>query len=152
MWVRLQAEIFSPGPEIEAFLAGMEDAGAFASFLGTVRSTPRHPVKALHLEHYPPLAQKQIETFVAEAVNRFDLMDAAVIHRFGTLARGEPIVLAMAASNHRQAALDGVGFIMDWLKTEAPFWKREEGPDGSAWVEAKASDTDAARRWRSQKP
>ncbi|NOZ31740.1 MAG: molybdenum cofactor biosynthesis protein MoaE [Alphaproteobacteria bacterium] len=148
MWVRLQAEIFSPGAEIEAFVTHHKDAGAVASFYGSVRSTPEHPVRSLHLEHYPPLARKQIETFVKEATERFDLIDAAVIHRFGTLARGEPIVLAMTIAHHRQAALDGVSYIMDWLKTEAPFWKREQGPAGHTWIKAKRSDDDAAARWR----
>ncbi len=104
------------------------------SFVGTVRSTPEVPVESLTLEHYPALAQKQIERFADEAVTRFGLVDLGVIHRFGTLRPGEVIVMVLALAGHRQAAFDGASYVMDWLKTDAPFWKRETGPEGARWV------------------
>jgi len=147
MFVRLQSEPFDPGRESNAFLDGREDAGAMVTFTGTVRSTPDHPVETLTLEHYPEMAQKQIERFAEEAMARFDLTDIGVIHRHGALNRGEVIVMVMALSPHRQAAFSGANYVMDWLKTDAPFWKQETGPDGSVWVEARDSDEAAKDKW-----
>jgi molybdopterin synthase catalytic subunit len=148
VFVRLQSEVFDPGAETNAFLGSHKESGAFVSFVGTVRSTPQKPIATLTLEHYPALAQKQIERFAAEAISRFGLVDIGVIHRFGTLHAGEIIVIVMALSAHRQAAFDGASYVMDWLKTYAPFWKREEGPNGEAWVEAKSEDETARDRWK----
>ena len=148
MFVRLQSEPFDPGAEANAFLKGREAAGAFVSFVGTVRSTPENPIETLTLEHYPALAQKQITRFADKAMARFDLIDIGVIHRFGTMAPGDVIVIVLALSAHRQAAFDGANYVMDWLKTDAPFWKRETGPDGESWVAAKDVDDAAREKWR----
>ncbi|WP_029040637.1 molybdenum cofactor biosynthesis protein MoaE [Cucumibacter marinus] len=147
--VRLQAEPFDPGAETNAFLKGREETGAFVSFVGTVRSTPDKPVTSLTLEHYPGMAEAQITRFAEEALERFKLTDIAAIHRFGTMKPGEVIVMVMALSPHRLAAFDGANFVMDWLKTDAPFWKKEAGPQGENWVEAKATDDTARDRWKS---
>lgn len=148
MFVRLQSEPFDPGAETNAFLKDSAEVGAFVSFVGTVRSTPERPVATMTLEHYPALAQKQIERFAGEAMSRFDLIDIGVIHRFGTMHPGEVIVIVMTLSAHRQAAFDGASYVMDWLKTDAPFWKRETGPDGETWVDAKAEDDSARDKWK----
>lgn len=148
MTVILQSEPFDPGAELNAFMAGRENAGAVVSFVGTVRSTASNPVETLTLEHYPVLAQRQIEKFARDAIEKFDLIDIRVIHRFGALKRGEVIVLVLAVSEHRQAAFDGANFVMDWLKTDAPFWKREDGPHGAGWVSAKSDDEKAKSKWQ----
>jgi len=147
MFVRLQAEAFDPGAETNAFLTGRADTGAFVSFVGTVRSTPDRPVTHLTLDHYPALAQKQIMRFATEAMEKFGLADIGVIHRFGTLETGAVIVMVLALAPHRQSAFDGANYVMDWLKTDAPFWKQETGPDGTHWVDAKTSDNVAKLRW-----
>lgn len=149
MFVRLQSEPFDAGAETNAFLKDRVEAGAFVSFVGTVRSTPDKPIATMTLEHYPALAQKQIERFSQEALTRFDLIDIGVIHRFGTMRPGEVIVIVMALSAHRHAAFDGASYVMDWLKTDAPFWKRETGPDGENWVDAKDEDDTARDKWKS---
>ncbi len=147
MFVRLQAEPFDPGAETNAFLGENAETGAFASFVGTVRTTPAKPVETLTLEHYPAMAQKQIERFAEDARQRFGLSEIGVIHRYGTLKRGEVIVMVMAIATHRQAAFDGANYVMDWLKTDAPFWKKETGPDGESWVDARDADDAARDRW-----
>lgn len=148
MRVRLQAEPFDPGAESNSFIARAKGAGASVTFTGLVRSTPDDPVEALTLEHYPELARRQLEKLASEAVARFELIDADIIHRFGTLYPGEPIVQVMTLAPHRQAAFEGASFIMDTLKTDAPFWKKERRGEGEAWVEARTSDDEAAARWR----
>lgn len=147
MFVRLQSEPFDPGAETNAFVKGRTEAGGLVTFVGTVRSTPKNPVETLTLEHYPALAQAQIERFANEATERFNLIDIGVIHRFGTLPKGDVIVMVLALSEHRQAAFDGANYVMDWLKTDAPFWKREAGPKGDHWVEARQADDKARDRW-----
>ncbi len=146
--VRLQAEPFDPGAETNAFLTDTEGMGAAVTFTGLVRSTPGDPVQSLTLEHYPDLAQKQIERFAEQAIKRFELRNIIVIHRFGRMLPGEPIVQVMALAAHRQAAFDGANFVMDWLKTDAPFWKKEETSEGQNWVEARAADDAAKEKWR----
>lgn len=146
--VRLQAEPFDPGAETNAFLEDITGMGAAVTFTGLVRSTPGDPVQSLTLEHYPDLAQKQIERFAEQASKRFELSNIIVIHRFGRMRPGEPIVQVMALAVHRQAAFDGANFVMDWLKTDAPFWKSEETSDGHKWVEARAADEAAKDKWR----
>lgn len=148
MRVRLQSEPFDPGLEANAFLDRSAGAGAAVTFTGLVRSTPDDPIRSLTLEHYPELARRQLERLASNAVTRFGLLDAEIIHRFGTLVPGEPIVQVMTLSLHRQAAFDAANFIMDTLKTDAPFWKKENRADGEAWVEAKAGDDAATARWR----
>jgi molybdopterin synthase catalytic subunit len=150
MSVRLQEAPFDPGAETNAFLEASSGAGAAVTFTGLVRSRPDDPVSTLTLESYPELAEAQIGKAIAEAVTRFGLIKATVIHRYGPLAAGEPIVQVMALAPHRQAAFDGASFLMDYLKTDAPFWKKEATPDGDRWVEAKAEDDHARDRWNTK--
>jgi molybdopterin synthase catalytic subunit len=148
MTVRVQAEPFDPGAETAAFAAASADAGGIASFLGQVRD--RHdgtPVLAMTLEHYPGMTERALAEIEAEARRRWPLLDVLVIHRYGRMLPGEPIVLVLTASAHRAAALDACAFLIDWLKTRAPFWKLEETPDGERWVAARLDDDAAAARW-----
>jgi len=146
--VRVQTATFDVGTETAALLAECPQAGAVASFLGVVRSTPERPIVALTLEHYPAMTHSALAGIAAEAKNRFDLLGCVVIHRVGRLLPGAPIVLVLTAASHRQAALDGTGFLIDWLKTAAPFWKKEELANGTAaWVAARVQDDAAAARW-----
>lgn len=147
MAVRLQTAPFDPGAETNTFLEANAGAGAAVTFTGLVRSEPGDPVSTLTLEVYPELAEAQIIRAIADAVVRFGLIKAAVIHRYGPLEPGEPIVQVMTLAPHRQAAFEGAEFLMDFLKTDAPFWKKEATPEGERWVEAKAEDDDARERW-----
>lgn len=148
MPVRIQTAAFDPGAETNAFLAEAGGAGAAVTFTGLVRSLPDDPVEALTLECYPELAVNQIEAIIAEAGTRFGLLGATVIHRYGTLPPGEPIVQVMTLASHREAAFKGAEFLMDYLKTDAPFWKKEATSAGERWVEAKQEDDTARNRWR----
>jgi molybdopterin synthase catalytic subunit len=142
---------FDVGAEIAALTAGRTDIGGVGCFVGTVRDTaPGAPeVAALTLEHYPAMTQKALERIVDEAERRWPLLGCTVIHRVGRMLPGENIVLVIAASAHRQAALDATAFLIDWLKTKAPFWKREDLASGdSVWVDARESDDAAAERWQ----
>lgn len=145
--VRLQSEPFDPGLETNKFIMQADGGGAAVTFTGLVRSTPDAPIKKMTLEHYPALAQAQIENMAQTAFTRFDLIKVHVIHRFGPMFPNEPIVQVMTLSPHRQAAFDGANFIMDWLKTDAPFWKKEESADGTGWVAAKDKDETAKKKW-----
>lgn len=148
MAVRVQAAAFDPGAEINAFIAGRIDIGGVATFLGLVRD--RHggtAVEAMTLEHYPGMTERELEAIEAEARARWPLDACLVVHRHGRMLPGEPIVLVATASAHRAAALDACAFLIDWLKTKAPFWKLEETPAGERWVEARADDETAAARW-----
>ena len=145
--VRVTTESFDPGAETNAFLAAGEGYGAAVTFTGVVRSRPDTPVTTLTLECYPELAINQLEAIVAAATSRFELIATTIIHRYGALSAGEPIVQVMTLSAHRAAAFKGAEFLMDYLKTDAPFWKLESGPDGAHWVDAKAGDDDARARW-----
>lgn len=146
MTIRLQQAAFDPGTEINAFIASGE-AGAAVTFTGLVRSPADDPVSTLTLECYEDLAQNQIAHFVAEAIARFGLLKAGVIHRYGTLRPGEPIVQVMTLAPHREAAFRGAEFLMDFLKSSAPFWKKEATPTGERWVEASVRDDAARDRW-----
>ncbi len=148
--IRLQQEIFDPGEESNRFLkeTATVGAGATVTFTGLVRSDPDNPIHSLTLEHYPALARAQLDDITREASTRFPLMAITIIHRFGEMLPGEPIVQVMTLSPHRQAAFEGAQFIMDFLKTDAPFWKKEKGNDGESWVDAKACDDRARDRWR----
>lgn len=146
--IRVQADRFDVGAELARFTEGRTDIGAVASFTGLVRD--RHngeTVTAMTLEHYPGMTEAELERIEAEARARWPLDDCLVIHRYGRMLPGEPIVLVLTASAHRAAAFEACAFLMDWLKTKAPFWKLEETPEGERWVEARASDDDAAARW-----
>ncbi len=136
---RVQAEPFDLGAEVAALTAGRSEVGAVVTFTGLVRDV------AMRLEHYPGMTERQLKAVADEAAVRWPLLGAVVIHRYGDLAPGDPIVLVAVAASHRAAAFDAASFLMDWLKTRAPFWKHETG---TGWVEAKASDDAAAERWR----
>lgn len=138
---------FDPGALLTEFQANHPEAGAAVTFTGMVRSTPDHPITALILECYPELAQNEIATIRDTAIARFNLIDAAVLHRYGRLVPGEPIMQVITLASHRQAAFDGAQYLMDYLKTDAPFWKQEETATGTEWVEAKAADDAARDRW-----
>jgi molybdopterin synthase catalytic subunit len=147
--VKVQEAPFDIAAETAALLAGRQDIGGLGCFLGVVRGTVGgRALRAMTLEHYPAMTEAAIAAIAAEAERRWDLLGCTVIHRTGRLAPGEPIVLVLAAASHREAALAATGFLIDWLKTRAPFWKKESYVDGGeAWVEAQAADDDAAARW-----
>jgi molybdopterin synthase catalytic subunit len=147
--VRVQAADFDVGAEFAALTAGRSDIGGIGCFVGTVRANPGGPrLEALTLEHYPAMTERAIAGVVAEAERRWPLLGCTVVHRVGRMAPGENIVLVLAASAHRAAALEATAFLIDWLKTKAPFWKQETFVDGSAtWVEARETDDAAAARW-----
>lgn len=149
--IRVQAESFDAGALLTGFTApdapaGGAEAGAVATFLGRVRDDGGQ-VQALTLEHYPGMTEKSLAALEAEARRRWPLADVLIVHRHGRLVPGDPIVFVATASSHRAAAFDACAFLVDWLKTKAPFWKLEEGPGGAHWVEAKASDDAAAAGW-----
>ena len=146
--VRLQREPFDTAAEAARLTHGRSDVGALVTFTGICRGTEDgEPIKALTLEHYPGMAEAEIERHVAEAIERWPLIGVTVIHRFGRLVPGEDIVLVVAASSHRDAAFAAAEFLMDYLKTRAPFWKQVEKADGKTWVDAKSTDDAAAERW-----
>jgi molybdopterin synthase catalytic subunit len=149
MTVRLQTESFDPAAEAAKLTRGRTDIGAVVTFTGLCRASEGgEPVTALTLEHYPGMAEEEISRHIAEAERRWPLLGVTVIHRYGRLTPGEPIVLVVTASAHRQEAFAAAEFLMDYLKTQAPFWKREERPGGeAAWVAAKSSDDAALARW-----
>jgi molybdopterin synthase catalytic subunit len=147
MAVRIEESPFDPGAETNRFLSETAGAGAAVTFTGLVRSSENDPIATLTLECYPELALNQIESIVTQAVERFALLRADVIHRYGTLRPGEPIVQVMTLASHRQAAFESAEFLMDYLKTDAPFWKKEATSTGEHWVEAKTEDDEARGRW-----
>ena len=147
--VRVQQEDFDVGRELDTLMRDRVDVGAVASFVGLVRDlNDGHAIRGMTLEHYPGMTEKSLEDICAEAHARWKLLDSLVIHRVGSLAPGDRIVLVGVSSAHRGDAFEACEFIMDYLKTRAPFWKREDTPEGSRWVEAKASDDGAAERWK----
>ena len=145
----MQAGPFDAGAEMASLLAGRTDVGGVGCFVGTVRgSAGGRPIRAMTLEHYPGMTERAMARVAAEAEGRWPLLGCLLVHRVGRLLPGDGIVLVLAASAHRQAALDATGFLIDWLKTGAPFWKREEFADGgAAWVAARQEDEAAALRW-----
>ena len=145
--IRVQTHDFDVGREIEALKQNRTDIGAIVTFTGTVRDADG-TVTEMTLEHYPGMTEKELERIEKEAHTRWPLQASLIVHRTGTLAAGDNIVLVITASAHREAAFEAARFLMDYLKTSAPFWKRESGPAGSKWVEAKAGDDDASMRWR----
>lgn len=148
MGIRVQAEPFDPGAELNAMHQQRLGIGAVVSFVGYVRDfNDGHEVAGLYLEHYPGMTEKALAGIVREAEQRWPLLNAEVIHRVGDLPPGEPIVFVACASSHRGAAFSACEFIMDYLKTRAPFWKKETTPDGPRWVEGRDSDQAAAGRW-----
>ncbi len=148
MAVRIQTEDFDAGAEIARLRAGNTAVGAVASFVGVVRDrNDGDAVATLTLEHYPGMTEKAIERIVAEASSRWSIIDVTVIHRVGELKPLDQIVLVVVAGGHRGDAFAACEFIMDYLKTRAPFWKKERTPEGARWVDARAADDDAAERW-----
>lgn len=147
MDIRVSQLSFDPGAESNAFLDRGKSAGASVTFTGLVRSLPDDPILALTLDCYPELAVNQLTAIATQAMARFALADITVIHRYGRMLPGEPIVQVMALSAHRQAAFDGAQMVMDYLKTDAPFWKKETTAAGEHWVEAKSADDHAKARW-----
>jgi molybdopterin synthase catalytic subunit len=149
--IRVQTEDFDLGAEFAALTAGRTDIGGVGCFVGVVRDNAPGDTKrliALTLEQYPAMTRRALEKIAAEAERRWSLLGCTILHRHGRLPPGANIVLVLTASAHRQPALDATAFLIDWLKTRAPFWKKEEFADGSAaWIEARQADTEAAARW-----
>jgi len=148
MGVRVQAEDFDVGTEIDRLRRGNPKVGAVASFVGVVRDLNEGDMVAgMTLEHYPGMTERSIEAIVDEARSRWDIIDALVIHRVGSLRPTDQIVLVVVSSSHRGEAFAACEFLMDYLKTRAPFWKKEQLEDGARWVDARSSDDQAAARW-----
>jgi molybdopterin synthase catalytic subunit len=146
--IKVQREDFDVGAEIAALTAGRTDIGGVAVFVGLVRDIAGGaPLAAMTLEHYPGMTERKLAGIEAEARARWPLQASVIVHRTGRLEPGERIVLVATAAAHRAAALEACHFLIDWLKTEAPFWKLEETPEGGKWVDARADDDHAARRW-----
>ncbi|NUB12970.1 molybdopterin synthase catalytic subunit MoaE [Azospirillum brasilense] len=148
MTVKVQSEDFDVGAELAAMTGGKTGIGGVTLFVGLVRDMAGgESVSAMTLEHYPGMTERQLEAIEAEARARWPLDDVLIIHRYGRLEPGDRIVLVATASAHREAAFESCHFLIDWLKTRAPFWKMEATPEGERWVEAKDSDDAAAARW-----
>ncbi|TWB21046.1 molybdenum cofactor biosynthesis protein MoaE [Nitrospirillum bahiense] len=157
MAIRVQAEDFDVGAELAALSGGNPSIGGVASFVGLVRDMSKgdgggDSISAMTLEHYPGMTERQLAAIEAEARARWPLDGVLIIHRHGRLLPGDRIVLAACASAHRAAAFEACWFLMDWLKTKAPFWKQEETPAGARWVAAKEEDDQAAERWYKRTP
>lgn len=149
MAVRVQQAPFDPGAEVNALHAANVGIGAVVSFVGYVRDfNDGREVSGMLLEHYPGMTEKALQKIVVEAEARWPLLRLEVLHRVGALEPGEPIVFVGVASAHRQAAFEACDFVMDYLKTRAPFWKRENTAQGPRWVEGRLSDEQAAQRWK----
>ena len=147
--IRVQRQDFDVGAELAGFAAGNHRVGGIATFIGLVRDPGgADVVRALTLEHYPGMTEQKLAEIEAEAHRRWPLEASLIIHRYGRLEPGERIVLVATASPHREAALEACHFLIDWLKTKAPFWKSEETPQGERWVDARTEDDAAADRWR----
>ncbi len=148
MPVRVQTGDFDVGAEIDALRAGNLEVGAVATFVGTVRNVNEGAgVGAMTLEHYPGMTERALEDICAQARSRWNVFDTLVVHRYGPLAPGDRIVLVVVTSAHRGEAFDACEFIIDYLKTQAPFWKKESTPEGERWVDARDADDHAAARW-----
>lgn len=146
MRISVQEAPFEPAAELAGFGQGRADVGAVVSFTGLVRDDSGQML-ALEIEHYPAMTEKAIAAMAEAATARWGLADCLVIHRFGRLAVGEPIMMVASAARHRRAAFEAAEFLMDYLKSRAPFWKKEITPEGGAWVAAKADDEAALKRW-----
>jgi molybdopterin synthase catalytic subunit len=151
--IRLQREAFDVAVEVERMTRGRTDVGAVVTFTGLCRADENgRPIAALTLEHYPGMAEAEIARHVEEASARWPLMGVTVVHRYGRIEPGEVIVLVATVSSHREAAFAAASFLMDYLKTRAPFWKQVEAAGAATWVEAKATDDAAAERWSAPPP
>jgi molybdopterin synthase catalytic subunit len=148
MTIRVQIEAFDPGVEVNALHAANVGVGAVVSFIGYVRDfNAGREVGGMFLEHFPGMTEKSLAKIALEAGQRWPLLNLQVIHRIGRLEPGEPIVFVGTTSAHREAAFEACAFVMDYLKTRAPFWKKEDTAEGSCWVEGRQSDRSAAERW-----
>ncbi len=147
MIIQVQQEDFDVAEVNRKMLGGRSDVGAIATFIGLVRDLPGTSLQSMTLEHYPGMTEKSLQTIVAEAEQRWDITDCAVIHRVGELKPADQIVMVSVLSAHRKAAFSACEFIMDYLKAKAPFWKKETDAQGGNWVEAKNSDDLAKKRW-----
>ncbi len=148
MAVRVQREDFDLGAELAALRAGRTDIGALVSFTGLVRDhAASTPIAGMELEHYPGMTEKALGAIEAQAHARWPLQASLIIHRYGPMKPGEQIMMVATASPHRQAAFEAAEFLMDYLKSRAPFWKKEATSDGGQWVDARVSDEDALSRW-----
>lgn len=146
--IRVQEEDFDIAAEVAALRQGRTDIGAIVTFTGLVRDGGcDHPLALMTLEHYPGMTERELRRIEAEAHERWPLSRSLIIHRTGSLRPGDNIVLVVTASAHRKAAFEAACFLMDYLKTEAPFWKKETGPGGEKWIEANSSDDGARERW-----
>jgi molybdopterin synthase catalytic subunit len=147
--IKVQHEDFDIGAELARLTDGNTKVGGLAMFVGLVRDlAPQGEISAMTLEHYPGMTEKRLAGIEAEARARWPLEGVLIIHRYGRLEPGDRIVMVATTSAHRQAALDSCAFLIDWLKTKAPFWKLEEGAEGAEWVEARESDDHAAEKWK----
>ena len=146
--IRVQTEDFDIGAEVTALTAGRTDIGAVVTFSGLVRDANGGSVASMELEHYPGMSEKELARIEREANGRWPLQASLIIHRVGKLLPGDNIVLVVAASAHRQAAFEAASFLMDYLKTRAPFWKREDTGGEARWVDARESDGEAAAKWK----
>jgi molybdopterin synthase catalytic subunit len=146
MRLSVQGSAFDAGAELNAFSAAVAGAGAVVSFTGLVRDAGG-TLSAMEIEHYPGMTESAIAAIIAQAQSRWDLADVLVIHRFGRLEPGAQIMMVATAARHRVAAFEAAEFLMDYLKSRAPFWKKEIGHDGAAWVQAKDEDEAALTRW-----
>lgn len=147
MRISVQEAPFDLGQESAAFAGGHRDMGAIVTFTGVVRDLPDDPLEAMEIEHYPGMTEAALSEIAKQAMARFELGDALVIHRFGRLVPGEMIMMVATAARHRKSAFEGAEFLMDYLKSRAPFWKREITAKGGDWVAARAVDEDALKRW-----
>jgi len=147
MKVLVQSDPFDFGAEASAFASGHQDQGAVVTFTGIVRDNADKTLQKMVIEHYPGMTEKALTDIAQQAVDRWSLGDALVIHRFGDLAPGEMIMMVATASKHRKNAFEAAEFLMDYLKSRAPFWKKEFLNDGAEWVEAKQEDEDSLDRW-----
>ncbi|MFT5506850.1 MAG: molybdopterin synthase catalytic subunit [Gammaproteobacteria bacterium] len=147
MIIQIQTEDFDISEIQKRLCKDRVNVGAIASFIGLVRDLPGNPLKTMTLEHYPGMTEKALETIVTEAEGRWEIIDCAIVHRVGDLEPSDQIVMVMVLSAHRRDAFEACQFIMDYLKTRAPFWKKESSEQGEKWVESRQSDEDASNRW-----
>ena len=145
--IRVQQAPFDMGAELNAFAASVTGAGAVVSFSGITRDVAGGDLKVMEIEHYPGMTEKALASIRDEAIARFSLTDAMILHRYGPLAPADPIMMVATAARHRGDAFAGAEFLMDYLKSRAPFWKKEVTAQGAAWVEARDEDEDALARW-----
>ena len=147
MRIVVQEQPFDPGAELTAFAAGRYDMGALVTFSGVVRDDPDRPLRDMLIEHYPGMTERALEKIATEAQARWALGDVLVIHRFGLMCPGDQIMMVATAARHRKDAFEAAEYLMDYLKSRAPFWKKERAADGESWVAARTEDEDALTRW-----